>query len=119
VGKWEGRRKLASRPDIPSYVMNSASKVTLYIYENGRFDLGDMSIPKSGKIAIEGSDAKLTIEKIAGVGVERQSQATREGIAPIELTMQPDGSLQYRDPKGMDPSSVNLKRAATVVTDRP
>ena len=107
------------RPGVADYIMFSASKVDLYIYDNGRFNLGDMSIPKSGVISYSGSKATLTVTQIAGHDMQEQSQATQESTVPIELEMLPDGTLSYRDPKGLDSSVVKLKRTATEVKYRP
>ncbi len=118
-GKWDGHRAMAPRPGVPSYVLFSASQVLLYIYPSGRFDLKDLSVPKSGTIAVDGMHAVLTVTKIANIDVNEQSEATKANIGPIYLDMQPDGSIRYRDPKAMDASEVKLLRVATGVKDRP
>jgi hypothetical protein len=79
----------------------------------------DLSVPKSGTFAIQGMHAILTVTKLAGVDAELQSEATKANLGPIELDMQPDGTVKYRDPKAMDASEVKLTRVATGVKDRP
>jgi hypothetical protein len=103
----------------PSYVMLTLNTIKLTIKPNGQFWLQDMGVPKEGRVSVDGDKALLNITKIAGVDAGRQSVATQESIAPIELKAMPDATLIYNDPKNSDPAPIQLKRIATPVADRP
>jgi len=119
VGLWTGSRESKGATGTPSYVMTTINAIKLEIQPNGQFRLQDMGVLKEGNIAYSGDKATLTITKIAGVPVDRQSQATVESLGAIELTVQPVDFLIYHDPKSLDPTPVQLKRIATPVKNRP
>jgi hypothetical protein len=117
-GIWSGKRPGKAPDGVPSYEWASISEVKLYVYDNGRFDLMNMGLPKSGTIVVEGNKATLTVTKIANQDVSRQTDETKATIGPIEVVKQPDGTVIFSDPKSADPSKVVLKQTATSAKDR-
>ena len=118
-GIWSGKRPGKAPESVPSYEWNSIMQVNLRVYDNGRFDLLNMGLPKSGTIVTDGNKATLTVTKIANQDVQLQTAETKATIGPIELVKQSDGTLLFSDPKSADPSQVVLKQIATSAKDQP
>ena len=116
-GIWSGKRSDKAPPGVPSYEWASISQVKLYIYDNGRFDMMNMGLPKSGTIVVDGNKATLTVTKIANQDVSRQTEETKSTLGPIEIVKQTDGTVLFNDPKSADPTQVVLKQTATSAKD--
>ena len=94
------------------------NEVKLTIFNDGRFDLLDLGLPRSGMISITGDTAVLTISKIAGIDLKFQTKAVQDAALPLNIKGNSDGTISYQDPKATDPSQVELSLRKLDPNDR-
>jgi hypothetical protein len=88
------------------------SQVKLIIQPEGKFTLEDAGMPKSGTFESQPKGGLLHVDTIMGRGIESEPEDVRRRNVPIQLKLQPDGSLTYFDPAGFDPQPLELEKQA-------
>lgn len=97
VGSWTGKLAITAQPGQDQTILNSFGKVTLEIRPDLTFTLITETIPKDGRVEIEGSRAKLIVEQVANRPVESQGADAQRLYDEMNLSLQPDGSLVFTD----------------------
>lgn len=110
TGHWTGRRDLPKKPDDNAVILNSIAKVDLELRPDGRFELLEGGVPRSGSYRVDGRDAYLRVTHFMNRPIEDQGQTAVKLNQEIELKAQNDGSITLRDPAGFTKDSVKLVR---------
>ena len=109
-GHWSGKRNLPRRPGDDDVILNTISKVDVDVKPDGKFDLFDAGMPKSGRYRTEGLKAFLKVETIMERPVEEHGTASVEMNKEIQLMAQKDGSIVFSDPGAAWQEPVKLVR---------
>lgn len=113
TGKWVGKRTLELPPNGNPYVMATLAKVELTILPNGRFELLESGVPKSGTVRTEGRRAYLKVTHFMDRPLSDQGEAALKMNQEIRLSVQKDGSIEFDDPGGLVREKVRLVREMT------
>jgi hypothetical protein len=109
-GKWSGKRSLPNNEKGENPILNTIAKVDLDLKPSGRFTLLEGGIPKEGTYRTEAKKAFLKVDTFMDRPIEDQGKVAVDMNKEIELVAQPDGSLLFNDPAGLDPQIVRLER---------
>lgn len=112
-GHWTGKRNLPLPEGGDPAILSTISKVELTLEPNGRFELLEGGLPKSGTFHAEGQTAYLKITHFMDRPIEAQGEAAVKMNQEIVLTAQKDGSVLFDDPGGIAKETVRLTRAET------
>lgn len=109
-GRWVGERDIPVPEGGDRALAATIGRVRLEIKPNGRFDLVEAGMPKSGRVRYADGRAFLRIERIMHDPIEKLSPHVARENHEIVLTVQRDGTLLYDDPRGFDPEPLVLRR---------
>ena len=109
-GHWVGQRNLPLPEGGDPGILATIGKVDLILKENGRFELLEGGLPKSGTFRTEGNRAFLKITHFMDRPIEQQGDAAMKMNQEIELSAQKDGTIVYDDPGGLVKEKVTLIR---------
>ncbi len=110
AGTWTGKRNLSLPKGGDPSILATISKVELKIEENGRFELFEGGVHKSGTVRSEGRQAFLRVTHFLDRPIEAQGEAAVKMNQEILLSAQKDGSVIFTDPAGIADATVRLRR---------
>ncbi len=110
TGKWTGRREGKIPEGGNPVFYGTILRVELTVHEDGRFDLFEGGIPKSGSIRYSGGKAYLKIDTVMDQPIERAGEAVVKANREIELTSAGKNRIEYKDPGGFDSTPVILRK---------
>ena len=116
-GKWSGERAIQGQPGADPAVLKTLSKLEIEFRSDGRFQMTDAGMGKSGSYRygdLAGKPAAfLRVDSILGRPLSEQPESVqRSHEKEAEAVLQPDGTLAYHDPAGFDRETIFLHRAS-------
>jgi len=108
-GRWLGNRNLPLRPGENELAIKTIGRVDLTIQGNGRFELFEGGVPKSGRVRFAGDKAYLKVETFFWKPIEAQGDAAVAMNKEIELSRIGE-RVRFFDPAGFDKEPIILVR---------
>ena len=103
-GKWTGERTIEIVPGTPDYLQNSIRRVTLFVKENGEYELNASGVPSRGMFHASGRQA--TLEPVTKL------DRPINGTSAIKVTANEDGTISLQAPDDYAPGPILLRREA-------
>lgn len=111
-GKWVAKRDIATPAGGDKDIAATLAKVELTIKQDGRFELFEGGVPKSGTVRFAKDRAYISVDTYFGQPIERAGPEVVAQNAEMSLTPVDSNTLEFHDPKGFDPKPIMLKREA-------
>ncbi|MCG9895312.1 MAG: hypothetical protein MH204_07545 [Fimbriimonadaceae bacterium] len=109
-GTWVGERRDLVTPEKNDDIARSLRAVRIIIHADGGFEKIEAGISSAGKGRFAADLAYLRETTRLGRPIEEDANIAREAL-DLVLEKKPDGTLDYRDPRGME-GAVSLRRVA-------